>query len=323
MAANDFKDYYQVLGVSKSASQDEIKKAYRKLARKYHPDLNPGNKEAEERFKEINEAQEVLSEPEKRQKYDQYGQYWQQGATQSQQRSQPGNTPRGGVGVDVGGYDFSQYGSFDDFIEELIKGRGGSSRRTYNYRTPNSSEGFSQPGQDVEAAIALSFSEAFNGVQQQFKLGDEAIKVRIPAGAKPGSRLRVKGKGQTSPFSNQRGDLYLNIELQPHPFFSFEDDNIVCEVPITPPEAALGAEIDVPTPDGNVTMKIPPGVDSGQSLRLRGKGWRNPKGDRTDQIVKLKIVTSKELTDKEKEYYEKLQQESNFNPRNSILDFRF
>ncbi|WP_414622839.1 DnaJ C-terminal domain-containing protein [Calothrix sp. CCY 0018] len=322
MAASDFKDYYQVLGVSKSASQDDIKKAYRKLARKYHPDLNPGDKEAENRFKEINEAQEVLSDPEKRHKYDEYGQYWQQAATQRQQQTRS-TTPRGGVGVDVGGYDFSQYGSFDDFIEELLGGlggKGGAGRRSYNYRT-SGSEGFSQPGQDVEAAIALSFSEAFNGVQQQFKLGDETIKVRIPPGAKPGSRLRVKGKGQTSPFSDRRGDLYLNIELKSHPFFSFEDDNIVCELPITPPEAALGAQIDVPTPDGNVTMKIAPGVDSGQSLRLRGKGWRNPKGDRTDQIVKLKIVTPKELTDNEKEYYEKIQQQSNFNPRNSMQGF--
>lgn len=322
MAASDFKDYYQVLGVSKDASQDDIKKAYRKLARKYHPDLNPGDKEAENRFKEINEAQEVLSDPEKRKKYDQYGQYWQQ---VGQQQSQAGATPRSGVGVDVGGYDFSQYGSFDDFIEELLGGlggRGGSRRRTYSYRT-SGGEGFSEPGQDVEAAITLSFSEAFNGVQQQFKLGNETIKVRIPPGAKPGSRLRVRGKGQPSPFSGQRGDLYLNIELKSHPFFTFEDDNIVCEIPISPPEAALGAQIEVPTPDGKVTMKIPPGVDSGQSLRLRGKGWPNPKGDRTDQIVKLKIVTPKELTDIEKEYYEKLQQESNFNPRSSILDFRF
>ena len=241
MAASDFKDYYQILGVSKSASQDDIKKAYRKLARKYHPDLNPGDKEAENRFKEINEAQEVLSDPEKRQKYDQYGQYWQQPATQSQQQTRS-TTSRGGVGVDVGGYDFSQYGSFDDFIEELIRGKagkGGGSRRNYSYRTSSGSEGFSQPGKDVEAAITLTFSEAFNGVQQQFKLGDETIKVRIPPGAKPGSRLRVKGKGQTSPFSGQRGDLYLNIELKPHPFFSFEDDNIVCEVPDYPSRSSF------------------------------------------------------------------------------------
>ncbi len=297
MAASNFKDYYQVLGVSKSASQDDIKKAFRKLARKYHPDLNPGDKKAENRFKEINEAQEILSDPEKRQKYDQYGQYWQQAASQRQQQSQPGATPRGGVGVDVGGYDFSKYGSFDDFIEELIRGKAGSggSRRNYSYRTSSGSEGFSQPGQDVEAAITLSFSEAFNGVQQQFKLGDEAIKVRIPPGAKPGSRLRVKGKGQPSPFSGQRGDLYLNIELKPHAFFSFEDDNIVCEVPITPPEAALGAEIDVPTPDGNVTMKIPSGIDSGQSLRLRGKGWRKPKGERNRPNCQAKNCYTKRI----------------------------
>lgn len=322
MAESDFKDYYQILGVSKNASQEEIKKAYRKLARKYHPDLNPGDKEAENRFKEINEAREVLCDPQKRAKYDQYRQYWQQ-VNQRQQRSQTGNTSKGGVGVD--GYDFSQYGSFDDFIEELLGGNGGrgseNRKRTYTYGTSSSSEGFGEPGKDLEAAIALTFSEAFNGVQKQFKLGDEIIKVRIPPGIKPGSRLRVRGKGETSPISSQRGDLYLNIELKSHAFFSFEDDNIVCEVPITAPEAALGAQVQVPTPDGKVTMKIPPGVDSGQSLRLRGKGWRNPKGDRSDQIVKLKIVMPKELTDIEKEYYEKLQQESNFNPRNRIFDF--
>ncbi len=324
MAESDFKDYYQILGVSKNASQEEIKKAYRKLARKYHPDLNPGDKEAENRFKEINEAREVLCDPQKRAKYDQYRQYWQQ-VNQRQRRSQTGTTPKGGVDVD--GYDFSQYGSFDDFIEELLggnDGRGGENRkRTYTYRTSSSSEGFGEPGKDLEAAIALTFSEAFNGVQKQFKLGDEIIKVRIPRGVKPGTRLRVRGKGQTSPISSKRGDLYLNIELKSHPFFSFEDDNIVCQIPITAPEAALGAQIQVPTPSGKVTMKIPPGVNSGQSLRLRGKGWRNPKGDRSDQIVKLKIVMPKKLTDIEKQYYEKLQKKSNFYPRSRILDFRF
>ena len=321
MAATDFKDYYSILGVSKDASPEEIKKAYRKLARKYHPDLNPGDQKAEERFKEINEAQEVLTDPDKRAKYDQYGQYWQQAGE---------GGVSSGTNVDVGGFDFSQYGSFDDFIEELLGGFGdrrGTGRRVYTYRTNSSPDGFDSyyreaPAQDTEAAITLTLSEAFNGVQKRLQLDGETINVRIPPGAKSGSRIRVKGKGAVSPFSGQRGDLYLSIELLPHPFFGFEGDNLVSEVPITPSEAVLGAQIRVPTPDGSVTMKIPAGVDSGQSLRLRGKGWRSPQGSRSDQIVKLKIVTPKELAATEREYYEKIQQSSSFNPRHSLEEVR-
>jgi curved DNA-binding protein len=330
MAATDFKDYYQILGVSKTATPEEIKKAYRQLARKYHPDLNPGDKTAEQRFKEINEAQEVLSDPEKRAKYDQFGQYWQQAAA--------GTPPPG-----AGGFDYSQYGSFDDFINELLGRFGGGyargstgGRRVYSYSTSSpgaggfggfedifSGGGFQQvPATDTEAAITLTFSEAWHGTQKRLQLDGETINVRIPSGAKPGSRIRLKGKGRTNSFSQQRGDLYLTIDLQPHPLFKFEGDNIVCEVPITPEEAALGAEIKIPTPEGSVTMKIPPGRDSGQSLRLRGKGWRDAKGKRSDQIVKLKIVTPKELTAQERECYEKLRQVSSFNPRRSIEEVR-
>ena len=329
MTATDFKDYYQILGVSKTATSDEIKKAYRKLARKYHPDLNPGDKAAEQRFKEINEAQEVLSDPEKRAKYDQFGQYWQQAAA--------GTPPGAGMGVD-----FAQYGSFDDFINELLGRFGGGAardtggRKVYSYRTSTpggvgfggfedvfSGGGFqNMPATDTEAAITLTFSEAFHGSQKRFQINGEAINVRIPPGAKPGSRIRIKGKGQVNPFNQQRGDLYLNISLQPHPVFKFEGDNIVCEVPVTPEEAVLGGEIKVPTPDGSVTMKIPPGVNSGQSLRLKNKGWKTPKGKRGNQIVKLKIVTPKQLTAQEREYYEKLHQISSFNPRRSIEHVR-
>lgn len=328
MAATDFKDYYQVLGISKNASADEIKKAYRKLARKYHPDLNPGDANAETRFKEVNEAQEVLSDPEKRRKYDQYGQYWQQA----------GGAPPGGasgfnnVNVDVGGFDFSQYGNFEEFINEILGRAGGRSSRSYRRSTSTSGfDGFSGgvgsnysdiPAQDSEAAIALSFSEAFNGTQKQFRIGNETVKVRIPPGAKTGSRLRIKGKGQPSPFSGQRGDLYLNIELQPHPLFKFQGENLVAEIPIAPEEAVLGAEITVPTPDGKVTMKIPAGVDSGQSLRLRNKGWRKPSDRRSDLMVKLKIVTPKNISQTEREYYQKLQQTSSYNPRRSLEDLR-
>lgn len=327
MAATDFKDYYQILGVNKGASQDDIKKAFRKLARKYHPDVNQGNKEAEARFKEVNEAYEVLSDPEKRQKYDQFGQYWKQA----------GGFPGGaaGAGVDMNGFDFGQYSSFDDFINELLGRFGGASRggaQSYSYRTsPGGFGGFNDFGgfqdmggnaaQDSEATITLTYTEAFNGVQKRFNLGNETIDVRIPAGAKPGSRLRVKGKGPLSPLTKRRGDLYLVVELGNHPFFKFDGNNLLCEVDITPDEAVLGATIQVPTPDGMVDVKIPPGVRAGQSLRLRGKGWRNPKGDRTDQLVKIAIATPKNIGEQEREYYEKIRDIRTFNPRSNLQQF--
>ena len=325
MATTDFKDYYQILGISKDADAEEIKRAYRKLARKYHPDLNPGDKSAEAKFKEINEAQEVLSDPEKRSKYDQYGQYWQQVGEGASSSASAGTR---GVNVDVGGFDFANYGNFDDFINEILGRAGSSGKASYSYRT-SSPGGFSNfddygdiPGQDSEAAIALTFSEAFNGTQKQFRIGNETVKVRIPPGAKTGSRLRIKGKGQTSPFSGQRGDLYLNIELQPHPLFKFQGDNLVAEIPITPPEAVLGTEITVPTPAGKVTLKVPSGVSSGQSLRLKEQGWRKPNNQRSDLIVKLKIVTSKDISEAEREYYQKIDKASNFNPRSNLEDLK-
>ncbi|WP_026735691.1 DnaJ C-terminal domain-containing protein [Fischerella sp. PCC 9605] len=332
MATTDFKDYYAVLGVSKTASPDEIKQAFRKLARKYHPDVNPGNKQAEARFKEINEAYEVLSDPDKRQKYDQFGQYWKQVGQ---------GFPGGGVGVDMGGFDFSQYGSFDDFINELLGRFGGASprsgRQSYSYRTstgagPGGFGGFSDFGfqdtgagaatQDGEAAISLTFSEAFHGVKKRFSLGNETIDVRIPPGAKPGTRLRVRGKGPVSPLTQQRGDLYLKVELQSHPFFQFEGDNLVCEVPITPDEAVLGASIEVPTPDGSVSVKLPAGVRSGQSLRLRGKGWPQPKGGRGDELVKIAIATPRDISQQEREYYEKIRTIRTSNPRSHLQNIR-
>lgn len=327
MAATDFKDYYGILGVSKTASQEEIKQAFRKLARKYHPDVNPGNQQAEARFKEVNEAYEVLSDPDKRKKYDQFGQYWKQAGQ---------GFPSGAAGVDMGGFDFSQYGNFDEFINELLGRFGGASprggRQSYSYRTSTARPGSgfggfndygfqdvgASAGQDSEAAIALTFAEAFAGVQKRFSLGNETIDVRIPPGAKPGTRLRVRGKGQINPMTQQRGDLYLKVELQPHSFFQIEGDNLVCEVPITPDEAALGASIDVPTPDGAVNVKLPAGVRSGQSLRLRGKGWPIAKGGRGDQLVKVAIVPPKDLSQQEREYYEKIRAIRTYNPRTHL-----
>ena len=329
MATTDFKDYYATLGVSKSASADEIKQAFRKLARKYHPDVNPGDKSAEAKFKEVSEAYEVLSDADKRKKYDQFGQYWNRVGTGA-------GTPGA---ADFSGFDFSRYGSFDDFINELLGRFGGNapggSSRSYYRTSPGAAGysgygdfggGFADPtagaGQDLESPISLTLSEAFSGVQKRLNLGGEVITVRIPPGAKPGVRIRVKGKGQVNPYNRQRGDLYLTVEVQPHPFFQFDGDNLICEVPITPDEAVLGASVEIPTPDGTVTMNVPAGIRSGQTLRLRGKGWKNPKGDRGDQLVKITIVPPVHPSEIERELYEKLRANRTTDPRSNLKQVR-
>lgn len=334
MASTDFKDYYAVLGLSKTATAAQIKQKFRQLALKYHPDRNPGNPKAEARFKEISEAYEVLGDSDKRKKYDQFGQYWQQAG---QAKTGWNNTTN--VGVDFGGFDFSRYGNFDEFINELLgkfsTTETASSNQTYSYNTGTNKSpytdfsGFSHKTQaktsqsgDREANISLSYAEAFQGVNKTLKLGNESMQIRIPPGAKTGSRIRVKGKGNINPLTKQAGDLYLKVQLQPHNFFQFEGDNLVCEIPITPDEAVLGVEIPVPTPDGVVNMKVPGGIRSGQSLRLRGKGWPNPKGKRGDQLVKILIATPQSISPQEREYYEKIRRHRTFNPRTNLAQIR-
>jgi curved DNA-binding protein len=322
MAGTDFKDYYSILGVGRNATDDEIKKSFRRLARKYHPDMNPGDKKAEAQFKEANEAYEVLSDPEKRKKYDQFGQYWKQ-ADQNPGWSGARYSPGTGVGFDVNNFDFGRYANFQDFVDELLKESG--NRRAYS-TARSTGFGFDTSGTtqglDKEATLSLNFGDAFSGAQKSLIVGDETIKVRIPAGAKTGSRVRVPGKGHPAPSGQQRGDLYLNISLQPHSFFQFEGDNLVCEIPVTPDEAVLGAQVEVPTPDGMVTVNIPAGVRSGQSLRLRGKGWHLPKGGRSDQLVKVIIATPKEISATEREYYEKIRSTRSYNPRSHLNQIR-
>ena len=334
MPAANFKDYYSVLGVSKAASADEIKKKFRKLALKYHPDRNPGDAVAEAKFKEISEAYEVLGDTEKRAKYDQFGKYWQQAGS-------PGASAgygAGGQNVDFGGFDFSQYGNFEDFINELL-GRfstpgGNSNGGSYAYNSGrdsrNSNTNFSNfsdfnpsgssgtASRDREATISLSFAEAFKGITKRLGMGTETLEVKIPPGAKSGSRIRIRGKGQYDPYTRQQGDLYLKVNLQPHGFFQFEGDNLTCEIPITPDEAVLGTSVKVPTPDGMVNMKIPAGIRHGQTLRLRGKGWTQPKGGRGDQLVQIAIAIPKNLTSQEKEYYQKINSERTYDPRSNL-----
>lgn len=347
MAATDFKDYYAILGVSKTADVDAIKRSFRKLARKYHPDVNPGDKAAEAKFKEVSEAYEVLSDPEKRKKYDQFGQYWQQA-----DRAGGGFGGPGGMG----GFDFSAYGSFDDFINELLGrmgggfGGGGPRQQSYRYEQRTGPSGFGtdyssgfgtggfgfdtraagrssgrpaggKSAFDQEAELKLSLSEAFHGTQKRFTIGSESVTVRIPPGVKSGSKIRIKGKGALNPQTQQRGDVYLRAELLPHGFFQFDGDNLVCEVPIAPDEAALGAKISVPTPDGSVVVSVPAGVKSGQSLRLRGKGWPKKKGsERTDLLVKVMITPPAALSERERSLYEQLRDSRSQDPRAAIAN---
>jgi len=336
MASTNFKDYYGILGISKNASTEEIKKQFRKLALKYHPDRNPGDIKAENKFKEISEAYEILGDKEKKAKYDQFGKYWQQTGSRSSPNGWPG--ARNAPGGDAGNFDFSQYGNFEDFINELL-GRfatpsGNSPAGGYAYGNSNSGSRYTgnttnnrysngnfnntTTNSNREAQISLSFKEAFFGTSKRLNLGKEIVEVRIPPGAKTGSRIRVKGKGQYNPLNQQMGDLYLKVELKAHSFFRFEGDNLICDLPISPDEAVLGSLVGVPTPDGVVNMKIPPGIRHGQSLRLKGKGWSLPKGGRGDQLVKIEIAVPDKLSSQERESYEKIRLSRKQNPRRNF-----
>ncbi len=329
MAATDFKDYYEILGVNRSASAEDIKKAFRKLARQYHPDLNPGNKAAETRFKQVNEAYEVLSDTEKRRKYDQFGQYWKQ-VGQGVGGGRPGGSPSGFEDLE-----FGRFSSFDEFINELLghwqtPGAGASNYESYRGGAKSPGFGFNDfatgadranPAIDRESPFTLTLGEAFQGVQKRLSLGGETIEVKIPPGVKPGQKVRLRGKGQFHPQTQKRGDLYLVIDIKSHGFFQLEGDNLICEVPIAPDEAALGATIDVPTTDGLVTVSVPAGIRSGQSLRLKGKGWPSKQG-RGDQMVKVMITCPKSLTDAEKKAYEQVRSSRTYNPRAAIQSIR-
>jgi len=319
MGSTNYKDYYAILQVNKTATEDDIKKSYRKLARKYHPDVNSNNKKAEELFKEVTEAYEVLSDAEKRKKYDQYGPYWKQSV---QQDSWKTTTP---TGVPFDGFDFSRYNDFQEFINELLGKVGNPTNSTGGgYYNPSgwNTENSTGARTTSEANIRLTFSEALHGVQKKLQINGEIIDVPIPAGVKTGIRIRIRGKGAFDPLTQQKKDLFLNVQLEPHSFFQFEGENLICEVPITPDEAVLGNSIEVPTVDGMVTMKLPAGVRSGQSFRLKGKGWPNPKGGRGDQLVKIIITIPISLTQQEREYYEKLQAIRTFNPRQNLKQIK-
>ncbi|MGY2778671.1 curved DNA-binding protein [Thermostichus sp. MS-CIW-23] len=315
----NFKDYYKILGVSKTATADEVKQAYRRLARKYHPDVNPNDKAAEEKFKDINEAYEVLSDPGKRRQYDQFGQYYQQGGFRSSRdaytySSSPFSQDFGGSGFGGSGVDFSQFDDFQDFIDQLL-GRVRS-------QTTDRSSGFSgstgNTSYDAEATIQISIPEAFEGGKRRLRVGgDRVLEVNIPPGITPGKRIRLRGQGHPNP-NGGAGDLYLKIELKDHPFYRLEGFDVYCDLPISPSEAVLGAQVEVPTLEGVVKLRIPPGMQPGRKLRLAERGFPKGNGERGDFYVVVQIHLPTQISEEERELYERLQRVQSYDPRATL-----
>ena len=329
-----FRDYYEVLGVIRNASEDEIKKAFRKLARKYHPDVNPGDKTAEEKFKEINEAYMVLSDPDKRRRYDQLGSNYQDGADFTPPPSWEYNHTDYGDVFGGGAFDFSDF--FTSFF-------GGGVRQSHM------GQDYPMKGQDIESELPLTLGEAHRvgpyrfayevsercvecggvGLRNnqicstckgsKYHKNRKQLEVNIPTGVREGTVIRLAGLGRPGVGNAKPGDLYLKIKFKPDPLFTLVGaDDLQLELPITPWEAVLGAKVKVPTMDGTVEMTIPPGSQGGQQLRLKGQGLKLKNGTRGDQYVRLKITVPSTLSDKERELYQALAQDSRFDPRSSL-----
>ncbi len=314
-----YKDYYKILGVERTASDEEIKKAYRKLARKYHPDVSK-EKDAEEKFKEVNEANEVLSDPEKRKAYDQLG-YYQPG---QDFRPPPGWEQQFGHGAQ---FDFSGM-DFGDLFAQMFGGGMGAGMGGGRRRSQGFGGGFAQAGQDFEMNLEITLEEAYSGAEKTLQVEvpepspqgfmvrvPNTIKLRVPKGATDGQRLRVPGKGGSGMHGGRAGDLYLNIRVAPHRWFKPSGHDLYLDVPLTPWEAALGATVEIPTMEGSVRLKVKPGSRSGQKMRLAGKGLPIPKNGHGDLYAVFQIVTPPELSARERELFEELAKESKFNPR--------
>lgn len=309
-----YRDYYELLGVPRSADAAAIKKAYRRLARKLHPDVNK-SPEAEARFKQISEAHEVLSDPEKRRRYDQLGANWKTGDSFS---PPPGwqnirFDPRSeGVG--------NAFGGFSDFFESLFGGGGRNSFGDGSWNVPSR-------GSDQEAEIAISLEEAYHGTTRQISLrrsserdgmpgvGIKTYAVKIPPGTTDGTRIRLGGQGGTGGRGGRAGDLFLHVHIQPHPIFRINGHDLECDLPLSPWEAALGAQVQAPTLDGPASLRISEGTQGGQRLRLRGKGLPAPGGTRGDLFAIIRVVIPHPLSASEKNLFEQLAAHSAFRPR--------
>jgi curved DNA-binding protein len=313
-----FRDYYEVLGVPRDASTEDVRRAYRKLAREYHPDVNK-DPAAEDRFKEVSEAYEVLRDPEKRERYDRLGANWRAGQDVS---GSPGfddfaggaggfagrGAPGGFGGFGETRVEFGE-GGFSDFFEGLF----GSRTRT---RTGGGFDGFSMHGSDQEATLELSLEEAARGGRRRISLGPgRDYEVNIPAGVVDGQRIRLAGEGAPGAGGGQSGDLFLRVRLKPDSRFRVEGRDLYVDIRVAPWEAALGASVEVPTLAGTTQVKVPPGSSSDRKLRLRGKGLPSPRGKPGDLYATVKVMVPKKLTQQERELFEQLASVSKFNPR--------
>lgn len=323
------KDYYQILGVSRTATEKEIKSAYRKLARKYHPDVNRGDNASEERFKEVSEAYEVLSDAEKRKKYDQFGHLGDAWRHVGEAGFHPG--AGGGFGGGFNPEDLGMNANLDDLLGGLFgAGKAGRFRR----------QQMATRGNDLQYEVEITLEEAFRGTERTLTqrihdtcptcrgTGNTAnnrlcptcgglgvaesprtLTVKIPKGVKDGSRIRLSGKGEPGMNGGPAGDLFLVPHITPHPRFERKGDDLYTDVPVTYPQAALGAEVAVQTLDGSITARVPPGTSSGQSLRLRGKGMPKLMEEGAgDLYARVKVMVPRQLSERERELIEELQQ---------------
>lgn len=310
--AVSYKDYYQLLGVERSASTEDITRAYKKLARKYHPDLNPGNAEAEEKFKEINEAHEVLKDAEKRKLYDQLGHNWQHG---QQFQGAPGFE---NMNFNFNGQNFGGGAGFSDFFEALFgQAAGGGGRRGGFGPDPfGNFSGRQRRGRDLEAELTLTLEDALKGGKRSVTLpggqGTRTLEVNVPAGIREGAKLRLSGQGDQGPAG--AGDLYLRVKYLPDARFTVEGDNILYDLPVAPWEAVLGGKVRVPTLEGEIELNIPEGTSSGRKFRLRGRGMGNAAA-RGDQMVRVMIKSPDKMGDEERALWQQLSEKSTFQAR--------
>ncbi len=314
----EFKDYYDTMGVARDATQDEIKRAYRKLARKFHPDVSK-EADADTRFKELGEAYEVLKDPEKRAAYDQLGANWQQG-----QDFRP--PPDWDAGFEYsGGFGGADSAQFSDFFESIF-GRAGGHARSGQHRGQGA---YQARGEDHHARILVDLEDAFKGAERAITLHapvvdnegrvqtrERTLNVRIPVGIKAGQQIRLAGQGSPGFGGGSAGDLYLEVEFKPHPRYRVEDRDLYLDLPLAPWEAALGARVRVPTPAGVVELNVPAGTAAGNKMRLKGRGL--PGKTPGDLFAVVKIVLPPAKTDADKELYRKMERDMEFNPRSAM-----
>jgi curved DNA-binding protein len=322
-----FKDYYETLGVPRGASEADIKKAFRRLARQHHPDVAKDKKRAEEKFKEINEAYEVLGDPAKRKKYDELGPDWKAGA---EFRPPPGWEPFGGGrgfrGRSPGGegfeYNFGGTG-FSDFFEQVFGRMGRHGPGSFYTGATFDDDSFAERGRDIEGEILVSLSEAVRGSVRSVtvrsgsggRMRTRTYQVKIPPGVGEGQRLRLAGRGEAGAGGGNAGDLYLRVRFAKHPDFEVEGHNLIYEAEVAPWEAVLGTQLAVPTLQGRVNIKLPPGTQNSQKLRVRGRGLPQHGAGSGDLIVVARVEVPDRVTEAERKLWEQLARESRFNPR--------